>query len=135
MIYAKKYSKSPRFPNVATNRARPSSTLLVFEKMFKRNMCQTLRVHSRKSYIMTHSLRMSRCLEADTKPRDIESDRFASGTYCGPHYECLTNTAHNVYEKKVVEDATCLVREMISTTIHRKQSTIYKRAHTICNHQ
>ena len=23
---------------------------------------------------------MSRCLEADTKPRDIESDRFASGT-------------------------------------------------------
>ena len=48
--------------------------------MIKRNMRQTLRVHNRKSYIMTHSLRMSRCLEADTKPRDIESDRFASGT-------------------------------------------------------
>ena len=30
---------------------------------------------------MTHSLRMSRCLEADTKPRDIESDRFASETF------------------------------------------------------
>ena len=50
--------------------------------MIKRNMCQTLRVHNRKSYIMTNSLRMSRCLEADTdtKPQDIESDRFASGT-------------------------------------------------------
>ena len=48
--------------------------------MIKRNMCQKLRVHNRKSYIMTHSLRMSRCLEADTKPRDIESDRFAPET-------------------------------------------------------
>ena len=43
-------------------------------------MCQTLCVHNRKSYILTHSLRLSRCLEADTKPRDIKSDRFASGT-------------------------------------------------------
>ena len=28
---------------------------------------------------------MSRCLEADTKPQNIESDRFASGTTCLRH--------------------------------------------------